>query len=889
MSRRQLILFIVTVSIIILAIAGGALTNWYGLNKKKQSPLLAMPENAILYFAGTNICSAIEDLTGKKFWLNIASYPSVGKFNSSLRQIDSVIRNHEDIYRYINNSKIVLSLHKTSAVRLDLLFIIPTKNRFDESKIKSLFPLQANEKFSSHTFRNCTIYTLHQKENEVRAAFAFVGGLLVLSPNAVLVEDAIRAFYTNLNPVRKISGNKNILNPEDNIYVNFSQLPALFNIFLNEKGIMQTKDIIGFATNGHFNFEASDHDFLLRGNLSSKDSILNFIDRFRDQSGCRSDIAKAASLSTAILISYNLSDYQIFWDQLKEEKKAVFENFEKKFNVSAEKEILPLINQNISLTITEPITEELAKSQAIWFKTDATTEAVNLFYNKKDERIPLTYNNRTLYPTQLAGFWGMLLGKTFNMPEKAWFCVIRDYLVFSASSDILQKLSDDYSLGHTLSSSTEFNNTAEKLASDGNLLIYINPVRAINILDIYLNETWLRKYKSQNFLLSFGPVAFQMANIMNNVYAELVIGHNDTKARILQKIWDFQLDTLPASKPFIVINHNNNKPEILIMDELNNLYLISSEGELQWKKPIGNALKGDIYMIDFYNNKKYQYLFATTTHLQCIDRLGRNVANYPIRIGNEAVTGLGVYQPPKGNQIKYFIGTQNQCVYGYDLSAKPLNGWNAKKMDDNLVFPVSYLTMGSKLFFYGQTVTGNLFIWDLKGNQIMKPTETQAGFINPFYSNNGIDKDDSYLISLDTAGNTWKIYLNGKKEMTKLANWSSETWFLYNDINNDKRNELIFIDKTSLVCYNNDLKIMNSVSLESFSTQKPELVLTKESYLLSYYNEFTGKLYLTDLQGIPQRNFPVDCSKYYNFYDLNKDDVPDLVGTSENKVFVARY
>lgn len=879
------------ISVIILSVAGGVMTNWYGLNRQKQSPLMALPENTMIYYMGKEVCSALENVSEKKFWQNIVYYPSVRNVHHLIIRIDSVLRNHEDIYRYINNNDVILSLHKTAAQRIDILFIVPSKNRYDADKVKSLFQLNEKEKFASHSFRNSTIYTLYEKENEIKLAFSFVGGLLVMSPNTVLVEDAIRAYFNNINPVKKIGHSRNVVSKGDRIFINFSQVSSLLNIFLNEKGVLQTKDISYFASSGSFNYEITDEELFIRGNLNTSDSLSVFTNRFKEQTAEQTDIAKAVSQKTAVLVSYCLSDIHLFYENLLKTKTNIAEikAFEQRNNLNINQKTLPLINKSIALTLTEPILDELSKSRAIWIKTVETGEATNHFYNKKGDRSPVTYNKLNIYPTQMADIFGLLFGKVFKMPAEAWFCVIRDYLVFSEDITILKNLSDDYIQGHTLSTSAEYAKTSEKLASDGNFLVYINPVRALNIPDIFLNDHWLKKYKSQNFLLAFGPIAFQMANIIGKTYAELIISQSDSKIRTLQKIWEFELDTLVASKPYITINHNNNKPEILIMDALTNLYLFSSEGELQWKKQIGSSLTGDIFLIDFYNNNKYQYLFATKNQLHCIDRLGRYVANYPIRIGNEAVTGLGVFIPPKGNQIKYFIATSNQCVYGYDLSAKPLNGWGAKHIDQNLIFPVSYLMSGSKLYFYGLTESGNVYIWDTKGNQIMNPVATRSGFKNPFYSQHGIDKDDSYLISLDTAGNTWKIYLNGKTEISKLSNWSKEAWFLYADINNDKKQELIFVDGSSLVCYSNEMVAMFSASLQSVPTSKPEIIMLKNEILISYFNEFNNKLYLSDLQGMPKRNFPVDCGKYYNFYDLNKDESPDVIGSFENKIFVARY
>jgi len=887
MSKRQILAIIASIAIIIAAVLGAFLTNGYGLSKKKQSPLVALPSNHIFYFYGEKISDEIQKLYKSGFWENIASYPTISVFNHKMIEIDSLIRSHVDIYKYINNNNSLLSIHKTGKNQIDALFVISSANRFDASRIKSLVKSDKKNKFIEYTFRNNTIYSLQGAETDIKLAFAFCGGLFIMSKNSGLVEDAIRSVYENKNPVKKLIRTNRANSKNDKFHINFAEFPSLLNILLNNKGNLAIKDLRHFASNVEFDFDFTEEELILRGNLPFNDSSSYFVNLFENQSPRTIDIDKVASVRTAVLILNNVSDYPAYFEKINNRKNQSGNN--KDITDKIRKELVSKINGQFAITLSEPVLEDLSKSQCIWIKTEEAEDLKNYFYDNTSALQAGNFNDRMYYPTSKTHLLPLLLGELYKINGDAWFTVIRDYIVFSSNINLLQSNTEDFLNEQTLSKSSDFLKIIDKMSSETNYLFYANPTKALKLPEYYLNEIWLNKYKSQNFLLSIGQIAFQMTNNLNSMYAEMIVQQNKTTISGFQKVWEFELDTSAISKPFMVINHNNNHSELLIMDELNNLYLITAEGELLWKKNIGSPLVGDITMIDFYNNKKYQFLFATESHLHCIDRLGRNVANYPIRLGSKAVSGIYLHKSGPGKQLKYFIGTSNQAVYGYDISGKPLNGWSLIRVDHNLASSPSAVMAGSKEYIYAVTQNGTLYMWDIKGKVVVNALVTGSGFKNSFYPHHGIDQNDSYIISLDSNGNTWKIYVNGKKEIQQLSKWTSDTWFLFTDINSDKKYEQVYFDKNTISFYEENSKVINSFEVRDRSGEKPQIICLNNNCLLAFYNTDNSNLYCYNLTGIPVRNFPVKISKYYSFYDLNGDNEIDLTGTNGRKIFVARF
>ena len=98
----------------------------------------------------------------------------------------------------------------------------------------------------------------------------------------------------------------------------------------------------------------------------------------------------------------------------------------------------------------------------------------------------------------------------------------------------------------------------------------------------------------------------------------------------------------PIQRLHAVKSHVSQANEILIQDSLNDLSLVTMEGKVLWKIPVGDQITSDIEQIDFYANGKLQYLFATHDAIHIIDRLGNYVPRYPLYLKGKDIADLSV-------------------------------------------------------------------------------------------------------------------------------------------------------------------------------------------------------------------------------------------------------
>ena len=128
-------------------------------------------------------------------------------------------------------------------------------------------------------------------------------------------------------------------------------------------------------------------------------------------------------------------------------------------------------------------------------------------------------------------------------------------------------------------------------------------------------------------------------------------------------LWKVKLDADPAVRPFFFQNHNTGATEIFIQDQKNNIYLISASGKILWKAAIRERITGDIFMIDYYRNGKYQLLFNGKDYLHLIDRNGNYVDKYPVKLRSPASNTLAVFDYENNKDYRLFIAGEDKKIY----------------------------------------------------------------------------------------------------------------------------------------------------------------------------------------------------------------------------------
>ncbi len=180
----------------------------------------------------------------------------------------------------------------------------------------------------------------------------------------------------------------------------------------------------------------------------------------------------------------------------------------------------------------------------------------------------------------------------------------------------------------------------------------------------------------------FPGLAFQFIEKDSMFFTNFYLKNSKTAHDENLAVWKLQLDDVIAGKPYLVKDHRTKTFNIIVFDIQSNMYLVSTDGQVLWKKRIDGLPEGDIKQVDFYKNGKIQYLFNTKDFVYLIDKNGKQVVNYPKKLNPSATNGLTIFDYNNKKDYRLIVAQADKRVYNYTIDGKLVKGWKKPKTTD---------------------------------------------------------------------------------------------------------------------------------------------------------------------------------------------------------------
>ena len=81
-----------------------------------------------------------------------------------------------------------------------------------------------------------------------------------------------------------------------------------------------------------------------------------------------------------------------------------------------------------------------------------------------------------------------------------------------------------------------------------------------------------------------------------------------------------------------------------------------------------------VHQVDLFKNQKYQLVFTTSTQIHCIDLLGRDVENYPIKLPENTNLGLSVLDYDKNRNYSCLVPAGSK-LDNFSSEGNIIQGW----------------------------------------------------------------------------------------------------------------------------------------------------------------------------------------------------------------------
>ena len=794
-----------------------------------SNALDAIPIDAALIIKTNDVSKSLNELARSAPWELLTTETSIELNQQKLLRIDSALTTYASHLTSIN--PLFISLHLTGAQSLN--WLATTSSEDQEHKFQLLeIGLKNFANTKDHPYSNSKIIEVNI-END-RIFYSMHMGLVLISPEKILIQDAIRQIKTKNN----LSSDKSF----QNIY-NTSNKKEDFNLFINSKNfdkistglLLQESNIQNQAEWFQWDIDIFKTGILFSGLSLSFDSLAQELQFFENNEGHDLIAPSVLPKNTVIFRS------------------KCFENFKQyqrhQMNGLVKKDQKNKYDKKLSLFKTEHKDEfeSWIDSEITWFLVENSTALnsgliIHIAGGDKVENYITTHADSMFdFRHQKIFKWSELkyLSNLCNTPETVTFkyaSILNNQLLLAEDVTLLKSIINDFKSEKTLSHSKDFKNCIDELNDDSNYFIYVQNQSSWQLAQKFLHKniaTFIEKYtKALNPIRSF---AMQFSLSGSNCYSNAYLHFDASKEDQTRAIWAAQLEAAVLSEMSLVKNHYTQKWEIAVQDENLNLYLISSEGEILWKRKLQEAIIGSIRQIDLFKNNKLQLLFNTKSKLFLIDRKGRDVGPYPITLKQNTSLSLSLFDYEKNRNYRILLSCDKRH-YMYDKNGKIINGWKLKQTKSKALYPAEHFVVGGRDYILLAEENGKLNILNRRGETRVKVNEKIDFSRNKLQVVKGKSLAETRIVAIDKKGVQQNILFDGSIDNSIQFEFDQNIEYTY------AKQHHILIEGKDLKVNGPQMNLLYSFENESLSAAK--LYNVENEHYLSITDTNTAKAYL---------------------------------------------
>ena len=896
---NRVLLFVVVIVIFI----GSVLSGYFymrSINRDVNISLNAVPTQAAFVFESNNFLKdwKNESLNSLLF-SELRSFETFATYDSVFTQLDSALEQDLNLKTFFADLTITISLHKSGAKNVDLLFtfsIPPTQNEDAfVTKLEAYFSNGYNKK--EKQYDQAKLVSFESNGNSI--FYTFYKDVIVISLNQMLVEDAIRQLNSgkslldkpSFNKVYKTKGNGN----NGNLLINPETMQTIAATVFNGSTQKFETPFSGWMA---YDLMLKPNSLFLSGFCQVSDSTTLFLNRFKGQSSQDFSVAEILPSNTCFVLHYGVSDFNSYYKNYLSELSSSNQIFDYEKNIKSKREIYgesainALINftQNeFGLFITQPVLSDVERNSFAFFRSS------NLSQSEKElsavsfrvDSINFNDDKKIIYQCQVNSLLPDLFGDGFGIIEGNYYMTFSNYLIFSNTISSLKELVNQNIAENTLTNKNGFKAFSEHLSSETNYMVYCNVSKSNQLFESVLKRPSFRFLK-KNFesIKNFENVTFQVSSGSNNLfYSNIFLNHNPDYKQETGSLWELELDTQIVSKPFVFINHYTKSREIFVQDANNKTYLVSNTGKVLWESQLNNRIVDKIYMVDVYKNNKYQLLFNTSNAVYLIDRNGKNVDNYPIIIKEGIAGSVHLLDYDKNREYRVLIPTKDGKLQNRTIGGSIVKGWNYKSKNTSNVAKLDFFKIKSKDYISVIYNNGLIEFLNRKGEARLKLKETlPEGSVERVFLQKSNSLENTLFITSDSLGNIVNISCSDKKTITTTDHVIRSEHTYYPITLEGGAKYHLFADVNTCLLYDDQIGLLFEKEFDNDYLLSPQVYVDKNGIIkivLTLQKE--KRVFLINHFGISVEEYPIKGSTSVLIGDLNNDGSYNMVVGSGNK------
>lgn len=845
----------------------------------------AVPASAAILIKANGLLPFLSMLNENSIWKNIQQNETKKNVETLIPALDSLSNETSFFSDLLNDSSICLSIHPNVNENLNILIYLPIGQHYNISKITGAVINIGNRyglSFSEYKSENL-------KTQKASWYFFIYKGLLVMGNNNITVSSSFNQVQKKISllsdtcfaKVFNTSG-KNV---SGNLYINFQRLPAFLNDLLTLKGIKNFRKLISPSGWSALDINIDSKSIAFQGFSMAKPGGELWMDIFSNEQPAESDFYNTIPSNAILYEALTMNDpYNLrlaLNKKLKTDKtfSAKIREQRKIFGFDVDIKLSEINGPSIFLVITGSTENNrfcVIQTQDNLSALDFVKKLLEPNKEKSD-----TSKLNTSFITKLPGknLIRTILGNQFERTEYNFVGNYKNAIIFGSSEESLRRYIRDIANDKNLSSDSSFIKLAsEQIASKSNISIYSRT----NSLKIILDESL--KTNSNGFINSFlnslnnkNVFGLQLSANGQFTYNSGFIYSSENNTSSNEIKWSANLDTsCRYMQTILTLKHECN---FLVQDYHNNLYFISGNGRIIWKKKLNDSILGKIYIIDFYKNNKKQFIFNSADKLYLLDKNGNSLKGFPLKFSLRATSGITVTDFDNNLNYRVYVAFEDNTVVALSKEGKKVKGWKFNKSKNKVTLPIQCFTFKGKDFIAFND-SNSIYVLDRKGeNRINLKRKVQS--CKRFY----IDLKANYfkIIFIGQNEDIHVIYPDGHIEDLEFSKGPEMIMSNLIDADKDGNSDYFFADSFNIKTFSQKNKLLFSiVQPTAIDYNQINICKIREELLLLVFSPTEQLIYLKDLTGKNVKGYPIHGNYPVNFLSLSENSYMSSILCSQD-------
>ncbi|WP_346858663.1 hypothetical protein [uncultured Draconibacterium sp.] len=846
-----------------------------------------------------------------------------------IKETDLTIKGDKEIQNDLAKKPVVLALDFIGENVLKPLIVTELKSANELKGFEKLMEKLLNvpvSAFQARKYDGARIVDVNIEAGKKSMHYCAVDGLLIISPDPILVEKSIRqlssqnitdnSFFRMVN--KTVTGQSEI-----SWYINHTRFPELWANYLNPTTQSEVNEfgqtvksnlkravqgIKTYASWSELDMSFDTDRISLNGITAADDSLNNFLAVFEGQEPVSCQADRILPDNTSFFISFTFANKDLFFQNLEKYFEHSAAYFEREGRLKKVREGLrdesrtrlkALVKDRVVAAITSVSGQAGSSSSLFIISTNSENESrasleemlQNYAAGKNIEFATLysgfkakdgkTYSVYSFPYPSLPGIW---LGKSFGFAEAKYVISWDNNLVFGNSQETLHKYLNDMIDETSLYRNKNYIEFKDYNENRANINAYVNVNRIYGMHSTLFNQNISKSLnENEDLFRKFDALSWQVVCEKKIYFNSINLRYSTKPKTEARASWQSDMGSTIGGKPLIVINHTNKSSnEIIVQTNDNQLHLVAADGKQVWSAPIKGKILGEIHQVDYYGNGRLQYLFNTSDKLYLLDRNGTNVAKFPILFKSPATNGVGVFDYDNNHKYRFFVACENLKVYAYSHEGSIINGWAFDKTSSIVTTPVQHFRVNNKDYIVFKDKS-KIYIQNRQG---LTRVDCAARFEN---SNNPLVLNTDQIakiVATDQSGKVYYLFFDGKYAEKKTDNFSKNHFFTVDDVNGNGVPDFVFVDGKELIVMDENGKELFSekfdntllpvANLYSFSGRQKKIGVTDAE---------ANQIYLFDSNGKLHDGFPLSGNSEFSIGKLTNAQLNLVVGSSEGSLY----